>query len=71
MVLKKQNGRGETGALRRGQAKVLNMVFWAESTAEGEESAHSHTQEEQSKECEQGETRGDNHSHTQEEQSRV
>lgn len=32
----------ETGALRRGWAEVLNMLFWAESTAEAE-SAQSHT----------------------------
>ena len=35
-----------------------------------EESTHSHTQEEQSRECEQGEPGGSAHSHTQEEQSR-
>ena len=58
MVLwRKQNGRGETGALRRGWAEVLNMLFWAESTAEAR-SRCSHTQEEPSRECEQRETRG-------------
>ena len=56
MVLRrKKNGRGETGALRRGQAKVLNMMFWAESTAEVR-SQPTVTHRKSSPECEQGET---------------